>query len=64
MLQNQREMARVLGPDTIKILGYIPSEDLTEKYASEPVRDILHQRAQRCGAEQVTSSIVAFELIA
>lgn len=62
MLQNRREMARVLGPDTIKILGYIPSEDLIEKYASEPVRDILHQRALRCGAEQVTSSIVAFEL--
>jgi len=47
---------------SMKILGYIPPEELSEEYGSNGRLDIRAQQTKVCGAENVESCVVIFEL--
>ncbi|WP_124065463.1 hypothetical protein [Clostridium sp. E02] len=47
---------------SMKILGYLPPESLSEVYGSERSLDIRTRRAKVCGANRMESCVVVFEL--
>jgi len=47
---------------SLEVLGFIPPEELEERYASEVNQENLSNRAERAGVEQLVSRVVLFEL--
>ena len=56
------ELSNQLDLSSMKILGYIPPEELSEVYGSDDCLDIRTQRANVCGADRMESGVVIFEL--
>jgi len=47
---------------SLEVLGFIPPEELDERYASEINQENLSNMAERAGVEQLVSRVVLFEL--
>lgn len=58
----QTELSGQLDLSSMKILGYLSPEALSEVYGSERSQDIRTQRARICGATRIKSCVVVFEL--
>lgn len=56
------ELLDHLDLSSLKILGYLSPEELSEVYSSEGCLDIRIQQAKVCGASEVESCVVVFEL--
>jgi hypothetical protein len=57
-----KELLNQLDLSSMKILGYIPSEELSEEYGSNGRLDIKAQQAKVCGADNMESCVAIFEL--
>lgn len=47
---------------SMKILGYIPPEELSEEYDTDSLLNTKAQQTKVCGADEVGSSVVIFEI--
>ncbi|WP_349947730.1 hypothetical protein ABFV83_04385 [Lacrimispora sp. BS-2] len=57
-----KELLNQLDLSSMKILGYIPPEELSETYGSDGRLDITAQQIKICGADNVESGVAIFEL--
>jgi len=56
------ELLNQLDLSSMKILGYVPPEELSEEYGSDGRLDIRAQRTKVCGADRVESCVAIFEV--